>query len=203
MAGNTRALTRSHLSEQNLNWAANRPTRLHPRDGRSIDPKLVRQLPLAEPKALAQLLDVDRIAHESDLVRFAPVKVKRETHRAGVQSAPMSDETSPTARGDRLRQARLAAGFETYPQVKERFGWSTETTRQHENGTRGIERSVAKYAAAYRVSVTWLLYATGPGPGDLKGLEAEKLAGIYRELESDEDRATLMAVAQSMKRNSS
>lgn len=197
------ALTRSHLPEQDLNRAADRAARLHARYGGSVDAKRGRQLPLAEPEPIAQLSNVDRIVHDPDLVRFAPLHVKRETHRSGVQSAPMADETSPTARGERLRQARLAAGFATYPEVKERFGWSTETTRQHENGTRSFHLSVAKYAAAYKVSVTWLLYAVGPGPGDLKGLEAEKLAEIFRGLESDEDRATLMAVANSMKRNSS
>ena len=64
----------------------------------------------------------------------------------------------------RLEEARKRRGFETAKDAARFFGWSYASYAQHENGTRGIVRTAAKYAKAFRVSEAWLL--TGEGePG--------------------------------------
>lgn len=61
----------------------------------------------------------------------------------------------------RLEQARIRRGFATPRAACDFFGWSYDTYVQHENGTRGLARSAARYATAYRVKAGWLL--TGDG----------------------------------------
>ena len=74
-------------------------------------------------------------------------------------------------RAARLREARIAAGFENATEAAERFGWEVVTYRSHENGIRGLRTSVAaQYAKAYKVSYTWL--ATGEGPMRGPGIDA-------------------------------
>jgi hypothetical protein len=59
----------------------------------------------------------------------------------------------------RLTQARKDAGYETAQEACDRFEWTPETYRKHEQGTRGLKRAVAeKYARAFNVSVHWLLF---------------------------------------------
>ncbi len=63
---------------------------------------------------------------------------------------------------ERLREARQAAGFATAGEAAERFRWTTQTYRAHENGSRGFRPTAAKiYARAFKVSPQWLLYGTG------------------------------------------
>jgi phage repressor protein C with HTH and peptisase S24 domain len=65
---------------------------------------------------------------------------------------------------DRLRQARINAGFETASDAATRFGWVESTYRSHENGQRGIKANDAnKYARAFRVTNEWLLLGLGEG----------------------------------------
>lgn len=60
--------------------------------------------------------------------------------------------------GDRLRNARRAAGFKTQREACQRYGWNENTYRTHENGPRGISKSAAlEYARVFKVSVAWLL----------------------------------------------
>lgn len=62
----------------------------------------------------------------------------------------------------RLRLARENAGYPTAIEACEAFGFKYATYVGHENGQRGIKGDVMKrYAAAYRVSVEWLLTGTG------------------------------------------
>lgn len=67
---------------------------------------------------------------------------------------------------DRLRQARIDAGYEHAQDAAEAFGWSPVTYRSHEAGERGIRKPVAeKYARALRVSFDWLyLGRNAPSP---------------------------------------
>lgn len=59
---------------------------------------------------------------------------------------------------ERLQQARMAAGFETPKAASDYFGWNEHTYKSHDNGTRGLKRSIAeKYGAAFKVSPAWLL----------------------------------------------
>lgn len=60
----------------------------------------------------------------------------------------------------RLRQARALAGYETPTDAMRALGWK-DTYLQHENGTRGFEKHIPKYAAAFRIREDWLRYHRG------------------------------------------
>jgi hypothetical protein len=63
---------------------------------------------------------------------------------------------------DRLKEARIGAGFETATEAAARCNVGLASYIHHENGTRGIPSDKAKtYAKAFKVSVEWLLYGTG------------------------------------------
>lgn len=65
--------------------------------------------------------------------------------------------------GDRLEQARQAAGFESAADAARALGIPYGTYSVHENGARGFKaRSAARYAYFYKVRLEWLL--TGHGP---------------------------------------
>jgi phage repressor protein C with HTH and peptisase S24 domain len=64
--------------------------------------------------------------------------------------------------GDRLRQARLAAGLATAAEGAARAGAKYYTYVQHENGVRGIPTDkAALYARAFGVEPQWILYGKG------------------------------------------
>lgn len=66
-------------------------------------------------------------------------------------------------RSDRLRQARLDAGYETAAAAAEAFGWNRNTYASNENGNAPFSYRKAKdYAAALGVSAEWLYDAAGP-----------------------------------------
>lgn len=65
----------------------------------------------------------------------------------------------------RLQLARESAGFASAKAAAERHGWSKHSYHQHENGLRGLGRTAAKYAKAFKVSEAWLLTGEGQGPG--------------------------------------
>lgn len=63
---------------------------------------------------------------------------------------------------ERLRAARIAAGYETASDVARAFGWGVSTYSGHENGTRGVKKPVAeRYASALGVTTQWLLLGIG------------------------------------------
>ena len=64
--------------------------------------------------------------------------------------------------GDRLRHARIAAGFSSGAEGAARAGVNYYTYAQHENGTRDFPAKKAElYARAFNVDVSWLLYGKG------------------------------------------
>ena len=66
-------------------------------------------------------------------------------------------------RHDRLRQARLAAGFERASDAATRFGWNENTYKSNENGNAPFSfRKAREYAEAFAVRAEWLYDATGP-----------------------------------------
>jgi hypothetical protein len=74
-----------------------------------------------------------------------------------------SMEDSPK---DRLRNARIAAGFETATDAARSFRWTVSTYLGHENGDRGMsKKSARKYAAAFKIDPLGLLYEKTPKPG--------------------------------------
>lgn len=59
---------------------------------------------------------------------------------------------------DRLKQARIKAGYKTAAAAAAAFGWTESAYRHHENGTRGFGVEQAqRYAKAFKVSPGWLL----------------------------------------------
>ena len=68
--------------------------------------------------------------------------------------------------GERLRNAREAAGYATAAEGAERAGVKYYTYAQHENGIRGIPvDKAARYAAAFGVEPQWILYGGSVGGG--------------------------------------
>lgn len=67
--------------------------------------------------------------------------------------------------GERLKQARIAAGYKKAVDASRAHGWNDQTYLAHENCSRGIRAKVAqKYATALKVSLAWLQFGEGePG----------------------------------------
>lgn len=64
--------------------------------------------------------------------------------------------------GDRLRRARLRAGFAEGKEAARRVGVPYNTYAQHENGNRGFRADKAEtYAKAFGVDLRWLLTGRG------------------------------------------
>lgn len=75
---------------------------------------------------------------------------------------------------ERLRIARLRAGFETAKDAAEALGFPVSTYLGHENGSRGYPAKKAEvYARKFKVREQWLLYGVGAGPGETDGPKAE------------------------------
>ena len=73
---------------------------------------------------------------------------------------------------DRLKQARIRAGYDTATEAAQAHGWTVPTYLAHENGSRGVPQGkLETYARAFKVPLLWLL--TGQGPQ-----ETPKYAGI-------------------------
>lgn len=83
-----------------------------------------------------------------------------------------------TTSNERLKKARIAAGFETAKAAADRFNWKIETYRHHENGTGGREvskRLAPDYAKKFKVRVDWLLY----GQGEMRDTAKQEEIPIY------------------------
>lgn len=66
---------------------------------------------------------------------------------------------------ERLKEARIKAGFTSARSAAERFGWKGSTYAAHENGQNKFDADVAiVYGKAFRVSPAWLLTGLGKAP---------------------------------------
>ena len=85
---------------------------------------------------------------------------------------------------ERLRIARLRAGFTTGKEAAEAMGFPVSTYLAHENGSRGYPAGkAATYARKFKVPEVWLLYGTGPGPGtEKRGDETGEVVSIINHL---------------------
>jgi hypothetical protein len=93
---------------------------------------------------------------------------KRLLHNRGGYQRRMTDPA------ERLRIARLRAGFETGKDAAEALGFPVSTYLGHENGSRGYPAAKAAiYARKFKVREQWLLYGTGEGPGETGDQKAE------------------------------
>lgn len=83
-----------------------------------------------------------------------------------MQYAYMTERVSPELRrqiGRRLRQLRETdrRGFKSAAEAARRLGIAESTYQGHENGSRGLTRSLARYARFYEASLEWLLTGNG------------------------------------------
>lgn len=104
--------------------------------------------------------------------------------------AGMSDSASRNSTpGDRLKQAREAAGFDHASEAARALRIPVPTYLAHESGERGIQRQAERYAAFFRVSLDWLLTGRGAAKGRPRvqelydGLPPDKQAEALRFLE--------------------
>lgn len=89
---------------------------------------------------------------------------------------------------DRLRKARISAGYASASAAAEAFGWQPSAYRHHENGTRQFDVTTAqRYARALKVSPGWLLALDAVQPATPEVEEAELIvlgsvaAGVWLE----------------------
>jgi hypothetical protein len=78
----------------------------------------------------------------------------------------------------RLKAARIDAGYDTATDAAEAMGVPEQTYLAHENGSRGLSRSAARYATFYKVSLDWLVR----GRGEAKPGQKHPLLKIYEEM---------------------
>lgn len=65
------------------------------------------------------------------------------------------------SQGERLREARRAAGFRSGSEAAKRHGWTISTYLAHENGQNGLKAdSAIEYAGKFNVDPGWLLTGT-------------------------------------------
>ncbi len=71
-----------------------------------------------------------------------------------------------SGKADRLRLARMDAGFRSAAAAAAALGVKTPTFTSHENGTRDFgDTEAARYARAFNVAVSWLVFGDSPGDG--------------------------------------
>ena len=77
--------------------------------------------------------------------------------------ASMGTGLGRDGRSERLREARLARGFETAAAAADAFGWNRNTYASNENGNAPFSYRKAKdYAVAFGARPEWLYDAAGP-----------------------------------------
>lgn len=85
---------------------------------------------------------------------------------------------------ERLREARKLAGYGDAQEAVDKLGWVYSTYMNHEGGHRGFTHTARRYAAAYRVNLTWLITGQGtprgkePIPDEVANLTPEERAVI-------------------------
>ena len=102
------------------------------------------------------------------VMHFALSDCKRLLHNHSRYRDRMTDPA------ERLRIARLRAGYETGKDAAEALGFPVSTYLGHENGSRGYPAKKAEiYARKFKVREQWLLYGVGEGPGQTGDQSAE------------------------------
>jgi transcriptional regulator with XRE-family HTH domain len=108
-------------------------------------------------------------------MHYASQEHKRLLHNGPHYNHRMTDPA------ERLRIARLRAGFETAKEAAEAMGFAVSTYLAHENGSRGYPAKKAEvYARKFKVREQWLLYGVGDGPGETGDQKAEIISIIER-----------------------
>lgn len=102
-----------------------------------------------------------------------------------------------------LKTARVQAGFSSAAAAALAHGWSENTLRGHESGTRRISPiDAAKYAAAFRIETQQLLHEENDPRGraqQLAQLEQSKIAAADRALEQKAEVAARLRFARTVR----
>lgn len=73
---------------------------------------------------------------------------------------------------DRLKKARIAAGYTEATAAARAFGWNENTYRSNENGARPFGREATiRYSRAFKVNLEWLATGRGQMKGPRRGLQ--------------------------------
>ena len=96
-------------------------------------------------------------------------------------------------RAERLRQARIAKGYETAAAAADAHGWSRNTFASNENGNAPFSyRRAKEYAAAFGVGAEWLYDAAGP----VQAATATGLAPVIGYVGANPEGTVLFALGQ-------
>lgn len=88
---------------------------------------------------------------------------------------------------ERLRQARIKAGYDTAKDAAEAMGVPVSTYIGHENGHRGFPaKRVPQYARKFKVSDCWLLYGKGDADEASPFPSADLIQQMLQEVVNDE-----------------
>lgn len=108
------------------------------------------------------------MSSHADVMHNASQQRKRLLHNETTYARRMSDPA------ERLRIARLRAGYATAKDAALALGFPVSTYLGHENGSRGYPAKKAEvYARKFKVREQWLLYGVGEGPGETGDQKAE------------------------------
>ena len=94
--------------------------------------------------------------------------------------AAVMDGPMPKTSAERLREARLRAGYPSMAEFARAVGVEEATYRMHENGVRGFTDAAKRYAAKLGVSYVWLLHGdiAFDDPEAAKALAPEKRVAV-------------------------
>ncbi|RBW58431.1 hypothetical protein DS909_06695 [Phaeobacter gallaeciensis] len=80
---------------------------------------------------------------------------------------------------DRLKQARIDAGFRSAREAANRFNWTGSTYAAHENGTRGIKTpEIQRYAQAFRADPCFIAFGIETQTNPIAGVSEKVLREV-------------------------
>lgn len=92
-----------------------------------------------------------------------------------IVTTPVATLYGMSERAERLKQARMNAGFDRPADAAARFGWNVNTYKSNENGNATFSFAKAKdYAKAFGVRAEWLYDASGPSGAERPGAALEQ-----------------------------
>jgi hypothetical protein len=112
---------------------------------------------LAQEHGFDDLAEFNREFRKRYGVSAREIRAKKRVRIGAEKRLEMGNGTP----GDRLRSARVSAGYQTAADAASAMGVAISTYVSHENGARGLGRAAERYARFYRVSLDWLVAGSG------------------------------------------